>query len=490
MTDEIKPIFNLRAFSIVAFIFILSLNLLWSVVQPLYGSPDETAHVVKAVATASGQFGGEEATGDFGFTGRKYEVPVAYSQGIQYLGCILGPNHADASCVGPFASGRQRTAVASTAAHYPPTYYMLVGPIGLLWPGASGMYLMRLVSSSLSALVITLALRITYRHGGPLRTVGVLFACTPMVFSLSGAVNPHGLEIASSILYWVSLLTCLDLSDSPNNEHAKRNLMFHLLAATALFATIRPASFVWMSLSTFCVLMYFGLFSTTSSLIRIRTRRPLLLSLMAGHVLSVVLYLSSDVGSSLGGGGEKGSPSTLQNLRTAFDRGDDYFRYMFGWFGWVEFSAPPLAFFLCVACIGIAVTYTLFMSSAREMRAVFFTLAATVSVPILLEGLKAASSGFGYQGRYTLALAVGIPILAFWRREVVIPPLVERRLVPWLLAAAVLPSLICLDFALKRYSVGETGPRFWFYQYKWLPPGGLALIVFLTVKIVIAIFAL
>jgi hypothetical protein len=56
--------------------------------------------------------------------------------------------------------------------------------------------------------------------------------------------------------------------------------------------------------------------------------------------------------------------------------------------------------------------------------------------------------------------------------------------------AALLPSFICIDFALKRYSVGETGPKLWFLQAKWLPPGGLFLILATLVVILASLFAL
>jgi hypothetical protein len=43
---------HLTRISIAVFVMIFGISLLSSALQPLYGSPDETAHVVKAVATA------------------------------------------------------------------------------------------------------------------------------------------------------------------------------------------------------------------------------------------------------------------------------------------------------------------------------------------------------------------------------------------------------------------------------------------------------
>jgi hypothetical protein len=476
---------QLTRITIVVFIMTFSISLLWSFLQPLYGSPDETAHVVKAVATASGQLQGQKSTGDFGFSSETYDVPTAYAQGIQYLGCILGPSHADASCVGPFATGRNLTSVTSTAAHYPPLYYLLVGPAGLAFPGSLGMYLMRIVSSMLSALMLTFAFRTAFRFGGSLRSVGVIAACTPMVFSLSGAVNPHGLEISSSILFWVTLLTGLEQFRSNGVKSFDRALTVQLLLASVFFALVRPAGFVWMSISTLLIVSYVGIRQTMKLITVNHSSQKLLWSVPFALLLSVAFYLWSGVGTSLGGSAatEKGSERLLDNLWTSFDRGDDYFRYMFGWFGWVEFSAPPMAFFLCIGCLALALTYAVQNGNGRESRSALMALVFTIFLPILLEGFKAASSGFGYQGRYTLAIAVGIPILGFWRRSETLSLQAERRLMSMVLIVAMLPTFMCIDFALKRYSVGESGPRFWFLDPNWLPPGGMPLICALMIVI-------
>jgi hypothetical protein len=305
-----------------------------------------------------------------------------------------------------------------------------------------------------------------------------------MLFSLSGAVNPHGLEISASILFWVALLTCLDEFRSSGNKPLERGLTVQLFAAAAFFALVRPAGFVWMLMATGLIVSYVGIRQT----LRISTNRVFQKSMWSVPIailLSISFFFWSGVGAGLGGSAatEKGSERMLDNLQTSFDRADDYFRYMFGWFGWVEFSAPPAAFLICVACFGLALTYSAMSSNRREFRSTVLALVLTIFSPVLLEGLKASSSGFGYQGRYTLALAVGIPILGFWRRTTSSSIQAERRMLSVTLFAALAPTFICIDFALKRYSVGESGPRFWFLNPNWLPPGGLPLVcaIFLAI---------
>ena len=111
-------------------------------------------------------------------------------------------------------------------------------------PGPGGFYAMRLVSSLLTVIVGAWAFRLALMHGSKTRAVGVVIAFSPMAFSLSGAVNPHGLEIAGVILFWVSCLTALE--KLRNNQTISRRLIGAALVSTFLFATVRPASFFWM----------------------------------------------------------------------------------------------------------------------------------------------------------------------------------------------------------------------------------------------------
>ena len=463
------------------FIWVLSMGILWSFAQPLYGSPDETAHVVKAVATADLQFGGRTTIGDFGFESKVFEVPQAYSQGLPYIACILGEDRPSAACLGPFQQGSNKVEVASSAAHYPPTYYALVGPIGLMFPGSGGFYAMRLVSSLLTAIVGAWAFRLALMYGSKTRAVGVVIAFSPMAFSLSGAVNPHGLEIAGAILFWVGCLTALEkLRD---NQAISRRLIGTVLVSTFLFATVRPAAFFWMIPVVALMILFSGPRSSVRSLIRKYQGRILSVIVSSGVLLSMVLYKVSGIGTAVGGGTEPGLPTYAQNLEAAFDRGDEYFRFMFGWFGWVEFAAPPLAFFLCIGAIALAIGFSSLVAGSKKTLMVILCLAAVIFLPIISEGIKAKTSGFGYQGRYTLALAVGLPILAMWVRGNRLNRSDTRTFSVLAIATSALASILCLNFALQRYTVGLNGRKFWMLSPDWLPPGGLPLIALLAVAI-------
>ena len=463
------------------FVWLFSMSVLWSFAQPLFGSPDETAHVAKATATADFQFSGQTTIGDFGFESKVFQVPQAYSQGLSYISCILAPDRPSAACLAPFQQGSTKVEVPSSAAHYPPTYYALVGPIGLMFPGSGGFYAMRLVSSLLTAIIGAWAFRLALIHGSKTRAVGVVIAFSPMAFSLSGAVNPHGLEIAGAILFWVSCLTALE--KLRNNQALSRRLIGSVLASTFLFATVRPASFFWMIPAIALIILFSGPRSSMRSLIRTFQGRILSVVVSVGVLLSTALYKLSGVGTAVGGGTEPGLPTYAQNLEAAFDRGDEYFRFMFGWFGWVEFAAPPLALYLCIGAIALAIGFSSLVAGSKKTLIVLLCLAAVIFIPIISEGIKAKTSGFGYQGRYTLALAVGLPILAMWVRGNRLNRSDTRTFSVLAIGTSALASILCLNFALQRYTVGLNGRKFWMLSPEWLPPGGLPIVALLALAI-------
>ena len=318
-------------------------------------------------------------------------------------------------------------------------------------------------------------------HGSKTRAVGVVIAFSPMAFSLSGAVNPHGLEIAGVILFWVSCLTALE--KLRNNQTISRRLIGAALVSTFLFATVRPASFFWMIPVIALIILFSGPRSSVQSLIRKFQGRVLSVIFASGVLRSMALYKLSGVGTAGGGGAEPGLPKYAQNLEAAFDRGDEYFRLMVGWFGWVEFAVPPLALYLCIGAIALAIGFSSLVAGSKKTLIVILCLAAVVFIPIISEGIKAKTSGFGYQGRYTLALAAGLPILAMWFRGSRLNRSDTRTFSVLAIATSALASILCLNFALQRYTVGLNGRKLWMLSPEWPPPGGLPLIALLALAI-------
>jgi hypothetical protein len=96
--------------------------------------------------------------------------------------------------------------------------------------------------------------------------------------------------------------------------------------------------------------------------------------------------------------------------------------------------------------------------------------ASVVLVPAVLEFIEARRFGFGWQGRYTLPLAVGLPILcgfalamegrAFPRQE---------RIVIMVGIAYVVAQFLAYWQNLRRYTVGYNGALLFWRDPAWSP---------------------
>ena len=87
-------------------------------------------------------------------------------------------------------------------------------------------------------------------------------------------------------------------------------------------------------------------------------------------------------------------------------------REMIGNFGWLDTPAPTYTIFVWLMGLGFVVVGGLLVAARRDLAVLVGLLIAAVVVPVLLEARSVSEKGLIWQGRYTLPLAVGVPILA------------------------------------------------------------------------------
>ena len=92
-----------------------------------------------------------------------------------------------------------------------------------------------------------------------------------------------------------------------------------------------------------------------------------------------------------------------------------------------------------------------------------------IAGPSVLEGARAASSGFGFQGRYLIPVAVGLPLVATLGGHQISKRAIIHKSLPILV---VLAHLIALNHVAKRFVVGLSGQSFWLTEIKWSGVGG------------------
>jgi len=132
----------------------------------------------------------------------------------------------------------------------------------------------------------------------------------------------------------------------------------------------------------------------------------------------------------------------------------------------------------------------LWAGSVRQRLGILAVVAATAVIPVLFDAMQASRTGYVWQARYTLPVAVGIPLVsavvaATAGRRPLLPP---RRVLPLSAAGFVVAHVALFSNGLRRYAVGLDGPlRFLSEDAPWAPPGGNLLAVMVTVGVTVAL---
>ena len=442
----------------------------WVFATPHTGVSDEPAHVVKAAATARFEFSGPKVVGQFGYDAQLYRVPVAYSvPGL--AACYAGMVDVPASCTSPLPSGDELVEVSSTAAHYPPLYYLVVGAPLNIWPGMTGFYVARLLSGLLTVLLTGWAYLLASRDPKrPLLPFGVLVAMVPTTLAFAGAINPASAEISGALLMTTSMILAIVRPVQTRREQV--HIALSGVVGSAFFALSRPASFVFMAAVIGLTSLAFGPRTVLTNVRRPRLGNAGIWTPFLGFVVAVIAYLMTPRGLGLGGGGAGVGESLAVNLRYSFERIPDYLAQMFGYFGWTELYAPKAQFFLWLIAIGACLGFALMTLSLRRLCILLLSVVAVVFAPLALEGLRASEVGRGYQGRYMLSVAILVPLIALSVSRQDGIPKGSRRLGLALGIVTVLSHLLVLNHVVRRFSVGLAGPLWWPGSPQWVPAIG------------------
>jgi hypothetical protein len=469
----------------VAFVLCAALSGLWAVATPPFASPDEPAHAIRAAAVARGELKGTETHGVPGVRDGAvfYRVPKVFSRADD-VGCFAFKRDTSASCLYlGHPSGTAR--VATTAGNYPPAYYLLVGLPSRPFNSSISLYVMRLVSVLLAAALLASAIATLDRFARPrLMALGVAVAVTPMVLFLGGTVNPNAVEIAAAIAAWISVVA---IASEAGRGAVDSRLVVRATVALGILSLTRTISPLWVVAIVAAGLMLAG-WSATRGLLRARA-----VQIGAGVVaLSVLAQLAWTQYANPLASAESTSANGLSSYfirRTVIGNGADLYRGMIGVFGWLDTPSPFGVTVLWTLVLGLVVVLGLAVATRREVVVLSGLLVLTVIVPIVAGVVEAHSNGFFWQGRYTLPLAVGVPIVAAAAaaRSSLGSTLPSRLPI---IGVGLLALCHVTDFAqaLRRYTVGYDGGIMFWSHAQWSPPVG-ALWLTLGFVVVVAAFA-
>lgn len=439
----------------VSFVLLFALGGLWSLGSPLFSAPDEPAHVVKAAAVVRGQFFPLEMPTPDGLV-PAVEVPEIFARAMQSR-CYGYQPGLDARCTEILQGNLRSTTVQTYAGRYPPPYYLIVGWPSLLFPSAAGVHVMRLLSAALSAAFLASAFasaRSTSNTGVPV--VGVAIATTPIVLFLAGSVNPSGMEIATGIALWASLVALVLGTPNATAARLSARLSARVGIAASALALSRPLSALWVAMTVAVVLAFASrhrlLALARQAVVWFWAGAAVLGALSAG--IWIVVANGLQIGSV---GGVATSVSSNQIMRQSLGKTGNEVLQMIGTFGWLDTSAPLVTYLAWLTCLGFLAIAGLAQAGRREAMVLVGFALLVVVLPRLIEASQARELGYVWQGRYTLPFAVGLPIVtALLAEELWVGA--GPSLTTWFVRSLVAGHVFAFWWALRRNAVGVDGP--------------------------------
>jgi Predicted membrane protein (DUF2142) len=444
---------------------------MWGVANPPFAGPDEPAHVIRAHALDHGQLTGDEPSSRITKRPGDQDVLVVRAPSIYRtatVACFAFKRDISASCLA-FSGSRHTTDVATSSARHPPAYFAVVGAVSWMHrPGSGTVYLMRFLGALIMGAFVATAITALRRSAAPaLVAAGLLLGITPMVLFVSGVVNPSVPEVAASLAFWVAGLVLV----SGSHERVDKRLVTVLGVAGCTLALSRQLGPLWLGLIALTML------AMTSRKLLVNLARSNWARLWGGLILaSAFVQVGWDVvvkpldTTRLE---QQSHVDTAEILRNTFGASFNRVRDMIGSFGWLDTPSPALTWVPWIAAIGFVFLVAVIWARRRDLFILIGFLVAIVAVPWLLESMRYEDVGnFFWQGRYTLPLAVGLPILS----AVALASTERgRQLATWRFLFAIglvvcVAHVIAYAQNLRRYTVGYDGEiQFWKHP-EWSPP--------------------
>ena len=425
----------------------------WALVTPVNKFPDEVDHVFRAASVVRGEVFPHIGSFTHG-TGSIASIPVTLRNESLRYSCNRRLTQ-DSLCAAAGAGRPASEIIATSEGRRFPLYYALVGWPSLAFPNRTGWMLMRLVSALLCAAFLAAGAYVlmSMPRRPSVLAAGLFVGLTPLALNLSGSVNPSGLEIASAVCFWAVILAMVhDTGSCP-----PRRLLGWGMASAVALATCREVGCAWIVLAVVLSLISADA-SHRARFLRLRSARAVLgcgaVATIAVAVWSVVFhsYVVFSTPPASGSG-------FVKSLRAGAGHVGKLLQQTIGYLGYLTVPTP-LAAQVCWAVAFVALVGLAFSIGRRAVTAVVLGCALALVIPFAVEIATYSKSGLGsWQGRYTLPLIVGLPLLA------IVPDRPKRTEWKLMMPAAAVIALLTLG---GHYSVFSDAwlrvphPNYWY----------------------------
>jgi len=466
------------------FLILSALSVLWALAGPVFSSPDENAHALKAVAQVRGQVIGHE------LPGIQYivvDLPDSYRYNTGIL-CFVRESDASASCNTELGDPAGTDWFNTWVGAYNPVYYYLVGWPSLLFDGSAGIYAMRIVSGILGAALlawaVVAAMASTRMRWMP---IGVAFAMSPMVSYLAGSVTPQGLEISASVLLWISLLRLLEsFRVGAASVFPRSQLWAMVTVAGVALVTARALGPLWLVLIFGACVTIVG-WQEAKALFLTRASYSWMTVIAGAGLFSVIWTLA---GGSLSGQAEVSEVplvggSFFQGAWAIIRRTPWYIEQAAGVFGWLDTGLPSVVYPAYYIAFAIVAVLAFTATGRRGVWTLSLVVALALLVPAVVQGYSVSQTGLIWQGRYGIFLYLAIPLVGGWLLSA---PGADRVAFMSVRITSIVAALLALygSFAyllvMRRYVVGTDDTiTSMLSTPEWLPPLGWLPLILLAV---------
>lgn len=449
---------------------------LWTLATPLMAYPDEPSHTIKAAAVARGQFfpGPGESYGH----GVHVQVP-SYIANVQSQMCFAFVQQKTANCAPSIPLDDNYMTIGVTSAGlYNPFYYWLVGLPSLFLSGAPALFAMRIVSGLLSAAFYAAGFTALSRLRHPKwPLIAASISTTPMVLFLASGINPNSLEVAASMAAFCGLVSVLE--NARNLGRAWPGILTVGIAAATL-ANTRNVSLLWLLCGAIVACLFFRR-ADIAAIFRNRLVLAVTALTAVGIVLGVawnflMLRAPASAGEAPAGiSNVAGEVRPYNAFLTMIDRSFDYVAQYIGVAGWLDAPMPQAVIIIWNLMLAGLVLMVFLVRPYRLQGAFWTALAFLAVVPALLQAALVNTTGYIWQGRYSLplfAIALISAGLAMRFRPFGQRPQ-SRTITRVVLLAASAAHVYGFLYVLRRYVVGLQESANWQTMFTvpgWQPP--------------------
>ncbi|MBR7836868.1 DUF2142 domain-containing protein [Actinospica durhamensis] len=489
---------------LLAFLAFLAMALSWSLGTPLLSGADEPEQSVKAAAVVRGEFSGVAHVQKQSNWESTYSTPdyleIAYKLPHSLVvalakhdpTCYAFQVEVTARCTGKAnrVTAEQVGGKASSHMDYSPLYYLLVGWPSLILRGDHALYGMRVISALITAVLLALAFTTALRRRGAV-ALGTVAAATPAAIYFGAVVNPSGLEICSALLVWTTFLAMV--RGEPGTRAYRRDGWL-FTGASALLMLTRPLGPLWWVMIVALILATRP--GPVGWLRRALSGRGFRASAGVLVVAGVLAGMWDATQNTMGIIPRANPHYTFEiGAYLTFQQTPTYVLQMLGLVGWNDVHVPEATVLLWYGVLTALLLVALALGDLRERLALLATTALVFVFPIAFEAYAGADYGAGWQGRYMLPIAVGVPILAaeilVRRLGGLLPGPILRALVTTLGGTVALAYLIEVWWAWRRYAQGLGPKAFTLPQHApWSPRIGWPSALLLALAGCLGLFAL